>query len=604
MRLDRSILSLLIIGFVTAGAPHAVADESGDEGEDKGGNKELAVQFTWGVKIPMRDGVNLVGALYEPASDGPFSTLFAMTPYNFDSYHLFAKEMAENGFAFLALDGRGRGNSEGEFHPFLQDAKDGYDVVEWIARQDWSNGKVAMFGGSYNGSTQWATAKEFPPHLTTIIPTASAFVGIDFPAVNNIFRTYAMQWLTFVSGKPTNMNTFIDPEFWAPLYGDLHQGKVTFKDFDAYIGNPSRIYQRWLEHPSIDDYWDSIVPTEEQFARLEIPVLTVTGAYDADQPGAMQFYRNHMQLGSPTGKENHYLVMGPWDHAGTRSPQQIVGGVDVGLASVIDINGLNRDWYDWHMNDGEKPAFLQDRIAYYVVGSNQWKYAATLEDIGSRKMRLYLDSAGVASPTVFDSGVLTPEPPDVTQTSYYVDDPLDTERVIEREVNTTIDPSTGWLYQDNVLALDDDGLVYHTAPFTEATEIAGYATLELWLSMDVPDTDISVTISEILPNGKSIMLSGDMMRARYRKSLRQAELVTPGTIEKYVFDKFLFFARQIGKGSRLRLVISGNNTIAWQQNYNSGGVVAEETPADARTATVTLHQDRQHRSVLVLPLDE
>ncbi len=147
-----------------------------------------------------------------------------------------------------------------------------------------------------------------------------------------------------------------------------------------------------------------------------------------------------------------------------------------------------------------------------------------------------------------------------------------------------------------------NGAVYHGEPFAEATEVTGFPKLTLWLSMDVPDTDLEALLYEILPDGSSVALSGATMRARYRESLRQAKPVPVGKPEKYVFDNFTFFSRRVGKGSRLRLLVHCINSIASEKNYNSGGVVAEETAKDAKTAHVTLLHDAAHPSALEIPI--
>jgi hypothetical protein len=144
--------------------------------------------------------------------------------------------------------------------------------------------------------------------------------------------------------------------------------------------------------------------------------------------------------------------------------------------------------------------------------------------------------------------------------------------------------------------------VYHSEPFAEATEISGFPKLTLWLSMDVPDTDLEAALYEILPSGGSVLLTSAAMRARYRESLRQEKPVPAGKPEKYVFDNFTFFSRRIAKGSRLRLLVHCPNSISVQKNYNSGGVVAAETGKDARTAHVTLLHDPTHPSALELPI--
>src|SRR5690348_9321989 len=145
----------------------------------------------WGVKIPMRDGVLLNATVFQPhAQKDPLPVIFTLTPYIGDSYTDRAMYFAQHGYVYALVDVRGRGNSGGAFEPFANDAKDGYDVVEWFAKQPYCNGKVTMWGGSYAGFDQWSTLKEFPPHLATIVPAAAAHPGVDFPFQYNIFGPY------------------------------------------------------------------------------------------------------------------------------------------------------------------------------------------------------------------------------------------------------------------------------------------------------------------------------------------------------------------------------------------------------------------------------
>ena len=134
--------------------------------------------------------------------------------------------------------------------------------------------------------------------------------------------------------------------------------------------------------------------TPEQYSQIDVPILTITGHYDGDQPGAMYFYHQHMRHGSADSIDKHYLIVGPWDHAGTRTPRKEVGGLVFGDASLVDLNALHKEWYDWTMKDGKKPEFLKKRVAYYVVGAETWRYVDRFEDIASRRKKFYLDSTG------------------------------------------------------------------------------------------------------------------------------------------------------------------------------------------------------------------
>jgi putative CocE/NonD family hydrolase len=562
-------------------------------------NVPTGIDFTWGVKIPMRDGVQLNATLYRPKESKPLPVIFTLTPYIADNTHPRGVYFAQNGYVFAAVDSRGRGNSEGIFEPFACEPRDGHDIVEWLTAQLWCNGQVAMWGGSYGGYDQWLTLRESPPHLCTIVPVASAHAAVDFPFIGNIFTSFEVQWLTFTSGVARNTSIMDDTRFWTEKFEEMYQNHLPYKELDRIVGIRSTFFRNWIKHPHPDAFWDRMALSEAQYDQISLPILTITGHYDGDQPGAMEYYRRHMASKSDH-KAAHYLVIGPWDHAGTREPKPEFGGLKFGEASLLDMNKLHKEWYDWIMKGTKKPAFLKQRIAYYVAGEEKWKYADNLEAIPTRTDTLYLSSVNGAA-DVFHSGNLRTRKPtkrrsDCVDTFIY--NPLD-KRPGDLERLAVKDFFTDQTYDLNLFG---HGLVYHSEPFARETEITGWVKLFAWIELDVPDTDFSVTLSEVLPNGTVIRLTQDFQRARYRESKRVEKLVIPGEINLYTFREFTFFSRKIAKGSRLRLIISCPNTIYLEKNYNSGGVVAEESSTDARTAHVILYHDIDHPSHLELPV--
>ena len=584
----RVFASALILGAAFASTAQAATEKKTDP-----------VEFRWGVQIPLRDGVKLNATLYKPREQAaPLPCVFTLTPYIAQSYHERGMYFAANGYVFLTVDVRGRGNSEGQFTPLLQEAKDGHDVVEWLAGQPYCNGKVTMWGGSYAGYNQWATAKEFPPHLATIVPVASPKPGVDYPMQHNMFYSYDVQWLTLVSGHTGQESIFGDMGFWAAQYRRWYEAKAPFSQLDSHVGNPSPHFQKWISHPMQDAYWDSYSPTPEQMAKLDLPILSITGHYDGDQPGALAYYADHMAHGSSATRDRHYLIIGPWDHPGTRTPKAEVGGLKFGPASLLDMNALHKAWYDWTMKDGTKPAFLKDKVAFYVTGEEAWRYAPTLDAVTRTGEAWYLDSVAARANDVFASGSLDRNGAGDGKPDRYVYDPLDVSSA-EWEADEF---ANGLTDQRGALHAAGKALFYHTPAFGADTDIAGFFKLSAWISLDQPDTDISVGVYEIKPDGSSVFLASDAIRARYRHSQREARLVKPGMVERYDFDNFSFIAHRIGKGSRLRLVIGPVNSMYAEKNYNAGGVVAQESGKDARTVTVTLYHDAKRPSALTLPL--
>lgn len=564
------------------------------------GRADTDVRFDFGLRIPVADGTELGATLYRPVDSGDarLPTIVTITPYISDRYHPDAQYFARNGFAFLIVDTRGRGNSGGEFRPLgIEDGTDGRDVVEWIAAQPWSNGKVGMRGGSYGGYNQWVTARYFPEHLTTIVPIASPHHGIDFPMNYNVAYPYSIRWLTLTAGVTPQGRTFGDDAFWNRKFRAYHTSGMAFADLDTHVGHPSDTFDEWVAHPMQDDYWAARVPGEAQYARFDLPILTITGYYDGDQPGAMEYYHRHMRHGSQAGKASHYLVLGPWNHSGTRMPKQEFGGLRFGDAMMFDAFALDRDWYRWTMGEGDRPEFLLDRVTYFVAGANRWKGAPSLDAIATGERVLHLRSVTGAD-SLFHSGEMLADAPAAADRDSYVYDPLDTSKVMA-------DPAEDYLIDEaELLSTRGDGLIYHSAPFEAPTEITGYVRFEAWLEMNVPDTDVNVTLYEVLADGTSIALAGETKRMRYRHSLSEESFMTPGEVERVVFEHFYFFSRQIAEGSRLRLFIRPANGLGQQRNYNAGGVVAEETAADARTATVRLHLGPDTPTRLILPIVE
>lgn len=568
-----------------------------------------AVSVKFEVQIPLRDGVNLSAILYLPSEHAqPTPTIVTLTPYTAQLFHDRGMYFASHGYPFLAVDVRGRGNSDGEFRPMIQEARDGYDVIEWTAAQHYCNGQVAMWGGSYGGYAQWATAKERPPHLATIVPAAAAYPGVDFPMWNNVWSPYAIQWLTLVSGKTLQDRLFWGSErFWRERFRGWFVSHDSFRSIGATLGTHlSSAFNEWLNHPHPDSYWDRFNPTRSDYAKLTLPTLTITGIYDADQPGALKHFQEYLAHSSPQTREHQYLIVGPWDHAGTRAPQLKFCGIEVEPQAVIDVGRLHLEWYAWIMRQGPKPAFLKRNVAYYLMAAERWCYADSLESITAAYDYLYLDSPGSASHT-FASGSLGGLPgsgdPDE-----YIYDPSDVYAA-ESEA-ASLDPVSlrPPFPQDNVrddsqnFVREGKQLYYHSAPFEHDTEISGFFELSVWLAIDQPDTDFRVTVFEVLVDGTSIMLATDSMRARFREDLREPRLIQTTQPLKYEFNRFTFVSRLVRAGSHLRLVFGPIDSIFFEKNHNSGGVVSDETGSDARAVRVRLFHDGTRPSALYVPL--
>lgn len=553
----------------------------------------------WDVRIPMRDGICLSATAYLPVHQPrPRPAIFTLTPYIAQTWHDRGVYFASRGYPFLSVDVRGRGNSEGDFHPFSPEGRDGHDIVEWLAGQSYCDGKVAMWGGSYAGWDQWGTAGELPPHLATIVPVASPYIGVDIPIRSNLIEPYWIQWLCLVAGRTSQDKLFFgDEPFWAAQFRRWFESGTSLQGIDAFLGLPSRSFQEWLAHPHQDAYWDGSNPSAAQYADISIPVLTITGAYDSDQAGALTHYAVHLKNTSAAGREGHFLVIGPWDHAGTRTPQPSVCGLDLGPDSLVDLGSLHVDWYEWHMEGGPRPDLLRAAVTYYVTGAERWRHAETLEAITSQKVAFNLKSTG--NPIdIFHSGSLEAASGPSGGPDHYVYDPLD---VSLAELEASIGLSDWVVNQQLVFASAGKHLVYHSPPFERDREVSGFFRFTAWIAIDQPDTDFRASIYEIDREGGSILLSTDSKRARYREGLRRSRLVETRDPLPYDFGGFSFISRLIRKGNRLRLVLAPINSIFSQKNFNGGGEVAAESSREARPVNVRLFHDTDHPSVLFVP---
>ncbi|CAM1359851.1 CocE/NonD family hydrolase [Tenacibaculum xiamenense] len=559
----------------------------------------LDVKISFHQKIKMSDGVHLSSNIYKPFDiTKKYPVILVITPYISDENHSRGLFFATNGYVFITVDCRGRGNSEGNFVPFENDGKDGFDIVNWIAKQEWCDGNVGMFGGSYRGMNQWLTLKHFPKNLKSIIPIASVGPGRDFPKYNNIFYPYCIRWLTFTSGKTNNHKIFGD-SYWSNKFEKLYKDGVPFNKLDSLIGLPNKTYQKWLSHPSHDAYWKQFYLTPEENKRINIPILSITGHFDGDQPGALLYYEGHMDEGNAQAKENHYLIIGPWSHGGTRRPKSELGGFKFGKNAVIDMNELYLNWFDWTLKEKEKPKLLKDRVMYYEMGSNEWRYASKLEAVSSEKKSLYLNSLNTTAKDVFNSGDLKEQPLEEDNTPDIIVDNPKLNRGLNNPTNTIRDNE---YYLSQGVVNDSEVLIYHSEPLKEDITINGKIALEAYISMDVENVDLKFHAYEITKGNKSLFLQSDYVRASYREGLSSPKKVKKNEVLKYVFNGENFFSRVLKKGSRIRLVFSFIDSPYTQRNFNYWESPSYQTIDKAKKATIKLYHNKKYPSRIILPV--
>jgi uncharacterized protein len=549
----------------------------------------------------MRDGLRLSATIYRNSKQtGPVPVIMAMTPYIAEAHTKRGMYFAQHGYVFVAVDARGRGNSDGVFVPGNVEAKDGFDTIEWIAKQPWCNGQVATVGGSWLGFTQWSIAKEFPPHLKAMVPTASVHPGVDYPQRSGIFGVYPLRWLTYVHGRTLNTGQFENVDLWRnAVYEQVTSGRA-FQDVEDITGMKGTVFRTWLAHPREDAYWQAMTPRPEHYAKLRIPILTITGHYDGDQLGALTYYERHMARGPREVTARHWLVIGPWDHGGTRDPKAEIGGVKFGADAVMDMDELARLWFDHVLKGGPAPTFLKDRVACFIAGRNTWVYASELKQLEGPAIKLDLDLTGAAAGDVTRGGRMVAEAPAAPARVVLTSDP----RFLVPRDEVDVDTADGQHLKDQRETYMDRPaqVIWHSAPFAAETVLAGRPQLRVQLASDQPDADLFARLYEVQADGTVIELASAAIRLRYRAGDIAATPMVPGKPELIRFPAFGFFARAIAKGSRLRLVIdSAPRYWSLQRNSHTGGDLATEPIGKARVAKITVMTGPESGSALELP---
>ncbi len=355
-----------------------------------------SLRFMWDARIPMRDDIYLSTDIYFPGIDGSYPLILERTPYDNSNpaNAAIAEYFARRGYIFAIQDVRGRCDSQGEWEPWMNEGPDGFDTIEWLAKQPWCNGKIGMMGGSYLGFVQWMAARECPPHLTAMAATVSlGRWGHEFPCMNGKMNLESLHWLDLVGGRTQQMasnnveNSLVD---WNQVVRTR-----PMIDMDKALGRTNTVWRTWLEHVTLDDdYWQKITLKEADFKRINVPVLHTTGWFDDDQVGALSYYNGmikHSQI-----QEYQYLLIGPWDHSGTRLPKTHLGDLDFPKNALHDYLAIHLRWFDHWLKGMENGVEQDARLRLYNMGKNEWKEYPTWPIPGSEEKAFYLHSSGNA----------------------------------------------------------------------------------------------------------------------------------------------------------------------------------------------------------------
>ena len=518
------------------------------------------------VWIPVRAGAVIHASVVRSArAKGALPTLlrFTLDPAEDD-----AQRSALKGYVGVTAYVRGRTpDGKGAAWPFVRDGEDAAAVIDWIARQPWSDGRVGMLGDGYSGYAAWAAARRKPAALRAIATIAPMAPGIDFPMAGQIYRNAMVRWAQrhAAAGSP-RPEANADPDTrWQARDALWYRSHRKYWDVDrVMLGKRSKLIRTWLTHPSHDRYWQKFLPTAAQFGQIDIPVLSIAGYYGAEA-GALYFHQEHLRN---RPQADTTLLIGPYDAASIRlGTAATLRGYTLDPVARVDLPELRYQWLDHVFKGAKKPSLLQDRVNYQVMGADQWRHVPALDSPDRTRLRLYLDTRKRDGPHG-----LSPSPPEGGGRAQLSVDLADRR-----------DAYVPW---SNALRLKQlptrNSISFVSDPLPKDTEIDGSLRGEFDIKPSRQDLDLSVSLYEQTATGEyQLLFEPYDFRASYAGHRVKRRLLRAGERQSLAFTAERVTARKLAAGSRLVLLIGLNKRPDRQINYGSGKDVNSETIADA-----------------------
>ncbi len=553
------------------------------------------------VAVRMRDDVTLRCNVYRPDDSGAHPTLLQRQPYNkhLAQTYVYAHPAwyARRGYAVVVQDTRGRYASEGEFYPLRLDAEDGYDTIEWCAAQPWSNGRIGTYGFSYPGINQLLAAAERPPHLVATMP-GFYFSGMyeGFTHIGGTFGLAAvLDWALILAGDVAARTR--DEVLAAQLRklsgcgGNWHPTQ-SLRELPVLVEPPIMPFLRdYLDHPSHDDYWreGAIGP---RVSRIAVPCLHISGWYDTFVTQTVETYERCV---AETEVE-HRLLVGPWYHLPW---SQQVGCVDYGEDARNVVDDYQLAWCDAWLK-GERAALdALPAVRVFVTGENRWRDAERWPLPGQNES-WYLHSEGRAN-SLSGNGRLGRETPSEEEPDFFVYDPYQPVPSVGGHSccypgNAPMGPQ-----DQRPVEVRNDVLVYTSDPLGASLLVAGRANVILFAASSAVDTDFTVKLCDVAPDGTSLNMQEGVIRARFRESREREVLIEPGRIYEYRID-LGGLCHSFGTGHRIRVQVTSSDYPAYDRNPNTGVPIGAEAPFSAMPADQTVFHDAGRASRLELPV--
>jgi uncharacterized protein len=535
----------------------------------------------------MRDGVELALDLLRPDIPGPLPVVLLRTPY--DKVRARAgrsnlpEELATRGYIVALNDCRGRFNSDGVFRPYFDEADDGYDTVEWIAAQDWSDGNVGMLGASYVGQTQWYAASRRPPHLKAIVPICSPPGSLwrNEPILGGCFLLGMAEWMVRMGYR-----SWQTPDTPDGLYTQQQEyfHAMPLSTVPERAGIQSAWWDAMMEHPVFDAFWQQ--GTYDNHSEMDIAALNVTGWWDLNFPGAPL---NYEALAASPAARRRKLVIGPWPHWVNLTRR--LSEVDFGAHAVIELDHYIIRFFDRWLKGARNGIETEKPVYVFIIGANKWWALDDWPPPEAEQVPLYFHSRGSANSLKGD-GRLSFDPPGIEPCDAYRYDPEDPTTVLWKLLDGPVD--------DRLAAIRDDCLCYTSEPLSEALDVVGWVTCRLYASSSASDTDWHVRLVDVEPEGVTRFVCRGALRARFRESLEEPRLLEPGRPTLFEFTMDACGIRFL-PGHRIRVEVTSSWFTQYDRNTNSG---AENFFQDATVvhAHQRVHHEQGLASCLLLPV--
>ena len=518
------------------------------------------------VQIPTRHGTTISAVVIRPNTlERPLPTLLE---FRLDDLQSYAKDCAAHGFVGVVANVRGTENSNA-FVPFELEGEDARAAIDWIAKQPWSDGRVGIYGEGYGGYMAWAAAKGRPPALKAIATSVSMAPGVNMPMEGNIFKNWSYGWSLEMASSAPSTEGDDDMAKWRALDEKWYRSGRRYRDMGRIYAKHNPIFIRWLNHPSYDRFWQRLVPYRQQFARIDIPVLTMTGYFAASEPGDLYFFTQHHRY-NPHADDK--LLIGPYDDAMMqRGLSTNIHGYQVDAAALVDYRELRIQWFEHVFKGAATPALVANNVNYQTMGGNSWQHADSLDAMAGKPLRFYLDAvAGEANHRLALAQRKKGNDAFVLQTVSLID-----------RKDSAWTPSADFISKS---LAPRHGAIFVSNPLTKATEFNGLFSGRLDFTVNKMDVDMSVTLYELLPTGDYVRLFSPTyeFRASYTRDRTRRHLLKAGERQELVFKSERMTSRQLQPGSRLVMVLGINKRPDREINYGTGGDVSEESIADGK----------------------